>query len=165
MKLLKKILVITFIIALVCIIKTTCFATTAIVNTDTLKLRKEASTDCEVLELLSQNQELEVIEQSGDWYKIKYKQMVGYVHKDYIKVKLDDIYPPVKLPIIGEKSVFDIIYALTGDEGTVTLIDEEIDFLEDEILTELEEYVYFEGYLGYFSYNKEILEERKEGKF
>lgn len=88
-----------------------------------------------------------------------------WVDKDYIKVKLDDIYPPVKLPIIGEKSVFDIIYALTGDEGTVTLIDEEIDFLEDEILTELEEYVYFEGYLGYFSYNKEILEERKEGKF
>lgn len=91
MKLLKKILVITFIIALVCIIKTTCFATTAIVNTDTLKLRKEASTDCEVLELLSQNQELEVIEQSGDWYKIKYKQMVGYVHKDYIKVKEETV--------------------------------------------------------------------------
>lgn len=91
MKLLKKILAITFIIALVCIIKTTCFATTAIVNTDTLKLRKEASTDCEVLELLSQNQELEVIEQSGDWYKVKHNQIAGYVHKDYIKVKEETV--------------------------------------------------------------------------
>ena len=87
MKLLNKIALCVFIIFLICLIKTTCFATTAIVNTDTLKLRKEASTDSIVLELLSQDEEIEVIEESGDWYKVEYNKIIGFVHKDYIKMK------------------------------------------------------------------------------
>ena len=74
-------------ISLIC--STTCMATTAIVNTDTLKLRKEASTDSTVLELLNQGEKLEVIEESGDWYKVKVNKMTGFVHKDYIKVDED----------------------------------------------------------------------------
>ena len=74
-------------ISLIC--STTCMATTAIVNTDTLKLRKEASTDSTVLELLNQGEKLEIIEESGDWYKVKVNKMTGFVHKDYIKVNED----------------------------------------------------------------------------
>ena len=74
-------------ISLIC--STTCMATTAIVNTDTLKLRKEASTDSIVLELLNQGEKLEIIEESGDWYKVKVNKMTGFVHKDYIKVNED----------------------------------------------------------------------------
>ena len=74
-------------ISLIC--STTCMATTAIVNTDTLKLRKEASTDSTVLELLNQGEKLEIIEESGDWYKVKVNKMTGFVHKDYIKVDED----------------------------------------------------------------------------
>ena len=74
-------------ISLIC--STTCMATTAIVNTDTLKLRKEASTDSTVLELLNQGEKLEIIEESGDWYKVKVNKMKGFVHKDYIKVDED----------------------------------------------------------------------------
>lgn len=62
-------------------------AQTAIVSTDTLKLRKEASTDSTVLELLNEGQKLEVIEQSGDWVKVKVNKMTGFVHKDYIKME------------------------------------------------------------------------------
>ena len=62
-------------------------ATTAIVNTDTLNLRKEASTDSTVLELLNFGEKLEVIEQSGDWVKIRTKGITGYVHKDYVKIE------------------------------------------------------------------------------
>ena len=60
--------------------------TTGIVNTDTLKLRKEASTESAVLELLNLNQEIEVLKQDGDWYQIIYKVIKGYVHKDYVTV-------------------------------------------------------------------------------
>lgn len=60
--------------------------TTGIVNTDTLKLRKEASTESAVLELLNLNQEIEVLKQEGDWYQIIYKGIKGYVHKDYVTV-------------------------------------------------------------------------------
>lgn len=62
-------------------------AQTATVNTDTLKLRKEASTDSTVLELLNQGQKLEVLEQAGDWAKVKVNKMTGYVHMDYIKLQ------------------------------------------------------------------------------
>lgn len=62
-------------------------AKTATVNTDTLKLRKEASTDSTVLELLNQGQKLEVLEQSGDWAKVRVNNMTGYVHTDYIKIQ------------------------------------------------------------------------------
>lgn len=69
------------------VITSNSLATTAIVNTDTLKLRKEASTDSTVLELLNQNQQIEVIKQEGDWYQVKYDGITGYVHKDYIQIK------------------------------------------------------------------------------
>lgn len=69
------------------IIGTKSMATTAIVNTDTLKLRKEASTDSTVLELLNKGQKLDVIEQSGDWVKVKISGMTGFVHKDYVKIE------------------------------------------------------------------------------
>lgn len=62
-------------------------AQTATVNTDTLKLRKEASTDSAVLELLNQGQKLEILEQSGNWAKVKVNGMTGYVHTDYIKMQ------------------------------------------------------------------------------
>lgn len=79
--------IITLLISLIC--STTCMATTAIVNTDTLKLRKEASTSSTVLDLLNQGEKLEIIEETGDWYKVKVNKMTGFVHKDYIKVNED----------------------------------------------------------------------------
>ncbi len=68
-------------------VTTESMATTAIVNTDTLNLRKEASTDSTILELLNFGEKLEVIEQSGDWVKIKIRGITGYVHKDYVKIE------------------------------------------------------------------------------
>lgn len=62
-------------------------AQSAIVSTDTLKLRKEASTNSTVLDLLNEGQKLEVIQQSGDWVKVKVNKMTGFVHKDYIKME------------------------------------------------------------------------------
>ena len=61
-------------------------AKTATVDTDTLKLRKEASTDSTVLELLNQGEKLDVIEVDGDWVKVKAKGMTGYVSKEYVKL-------------------------------------------------------------------------------
>lgn len=84
----KKQIVISIVFILISIFWTSvCMAKTAIVNTDTLKLRKEASTDSTVLELLNQNQKLEVLEESGDWVKVKVSGITGFVHKDYIKME------------------------------------------------------------------------------
>ena len=88
MKLYKQIVIGIFTILFSLLFTTICIATTsAIVNTDTLKLRKEGSTESTVLELLNNGQKLEVIEQSGDWYKVKVNNITGFVHKDYIKIQ------------------------------------------------------------------------------
>lgn len=66
---------------------TTVFATTGTVTTNDLRLRKDKSTSSEILELLDENTEVEIISEDGDWCKIKSGNKVGYVSKQYIKVK------------------------------------------------------------------------------
>ena len=63
-------------------------ATTQGIITDfSVRLRKEASTNSDIITLLSQDVKVEVLEQSGDWYKIKFEENTGYVYKDYIKLQ------------------------------------------------------------------------------
>ena len=86
MKSKKEIIVGIILAVLIILVSNKSMATTATVNTDTLKLRKEASTDSDVLSLLNLGEKLEVIEKVGDWYKVKVNNKTGYVSKDYIKV-------------------------------------------------------------------------------
>ena len=83
----QVILVVAIILFTIFIGTSTAMATTAVVDTDTLKLRKEASTDSTVIELLNIGEKLEVIEQTGNWVKVKVKGMTGFVHKDYVKIE------------------------------------------------------------------------------
>ncbi len=88
MKLLKNVLkILALIIALLVINSSSISAKTLTVNTDTLKLRKEATTESTILELLNYGEKLQYIEDAGDWYKVKIRGITGYVHKDYVKVK------------------------------------------------------------------------------
>lgn len=97
MKLLKNVLIVlTIVIAFLLITNSVTFAKTVTVNTDTLKLRKEASTDSTTLELLNNGDKLEYIEETGDWYKVKVKGITGYVHKDYVKVEQTEETPVEK---------------------------------------------------------------------
>lgn len=61
-------------------------ANTGKVSVDTANLRETADENAKILELLSMNQEVEVIEKTGDWYKVKTKGMTGYLRKDLITV-------------------------------------------------------------------------------
>lgn len=93
MKLLKKIICIIIVAFASLMIYTTSVkaATTLKVTADTLNLRQKASTSSDILTLLSKGNELELIEEDGDWYKVKYKTYTGYVSKEYAeKVETDD---------------------------------------------------------------------------
>lgn len=58
----------------------------ATVNTTTLMVRQEASTDSEVLALVGDSQNLQVVEDQGDWVKVAVdSDVVGYVSKDYVE--------------------------------------------------------------------------------
>ena len=63
------------------------FAATGVVNTETVKLREKANTDSKTLTLISQDEKVEIVEKSGDWYKVKYDGTTGYVYAKYIDSK------------------------------------------------------------------------------
>lgn len=56
------------------------------ITTKEVRLRKTADQTATVLELINTNEQVEILEKSGDWYKVKYNKITGYVHSDYIKV-------------------------------------------------------------------------------
>lgn len=83
----KKIKILSLILFFIIIINTKVLATTqGVITGDTVKLRSGAGLDYKLVTLLSVNDKVEVLEKSGDWYKVTYKEKTGYVFKDYIKV-------------------------------------------------------------------------------
>ena len=78
---------ITFIFLLNCliIIGTTCFAATGIVNAPNgLVLRKEAAKGADPITTVSDKANVEILEQNGEWYKVKYNGNEGYLFAEYV---------------------------------------------------------------------------------
>lgn len=71
---------------IILILSTKAYATNGKVNQETLRMRKEASIDSGIVTLISLNEEVEVLSEEGEWYKIKYKTYTGYVKKDMLDV-------------------------------------------------------------------------------
>lgn len=53
--------------------------------TETARLRETPNTDSKVLELASYGEEIEILEEIEEWYKVKYKKITGYIRKDLIE--------------------------------------------------------------------------------
>ena len=56
------------------------------VNTASLRLRSDATTNSKILDTAPKSDCVVVIGQSGDWYKVNYNLQEGYMHKDYVDV-------------------------------------------------------------------------------
>lgn len=56
------------------------------VQTETLRVRKKASTDSKIVTLVSEDDKLKVKKQTNDWAKVKVDGQTGYVSQDYAKV-------------------------------------------------------------------------------
>lgn len=91
----KKRIIISLLLAIfICCSAVYTFATTGIVNTDTLRLREKASTDSDsdIIALLSVDDEVEIISRTDNgWYKVKYNEYEGYVKEEYLNVKEETI--------------------------------------------------------------------------
>ena len=72
---------------IISIISTKVYATTGKINQETIRMRKEASTDSNILTLISLNEEVEILSEENEWYKIKYKTYTGYIRKDMLDVQ------------------------------------------------------------------------------
>ena len=90
----KKSIVISLLTA-ACIIGTALcsFAATGIVTTDTLRVRKDASTNASIIALLSINDKVEILEEKNGWYKVIAGDKEGYVSANYINV-LEEVNAP-----------------------------------------------------------------------
>ena len=87
MKNFKRLTILSIVLLLSIIYSSTVHATDkAKVTSETVRIRKEASTTSPVLELVSLNEELEILEQEGDWYKVKYNKITGYIKSDLVEV-------------------------------------------------------------------------------
>lgn len=87
MKLLNKLkiaLLIAFFIIIFSNLKA--FAVTGIVTEITVNMRKEPSTSSKRLMYVTQDYKVDVLEKVGDWYKIKYNGVTGYVYAKYVDV-------------------------------------------------------------------------------
>lgn len=62
------------------------FAITSGTANKDAKLRKTTSNDSIVLEIIPKKDEVEILEEDGDWYKVNYKKIKGYVQKEFIDV-------------------------------------------------------------------------------
>lgn len=62
-------------------------ADTGKVTVETAKLREKASTDSQVLDLVSKDEKVDILSEDNDWYKVKYKTTTGYIRKDLIQVE------------------------------------------------------------------------------
>ena len=67
-------------------INTSLAANTAKVTVDTANLRETTQTDSKILDLINKGESVEVLETKGEWYKVKYKNITGYLRKDLVQL-------------------------------------------------------------------------------
>ena len=86
-QIIKKILIITILYIGLILISTNVYAKTGKTTNETTRLRREASTTSDTVVLISQNTDVEVIGEEGDWYKVTYSGNTGYIRKDMLTVE------------------------------------------------------------------------------
>lgn len=85
----KNKIVILFLIvfSVLAVFTTVCFAeTTGKITGITVRLREKPSTEAKIITSLDKDNKVTVLEKSGEWYKVSYKENTGYVFGEYIEV-------------------------------------------------------------------------------
>lgn len=59
-------------------------ANTGTINVDVANVRETADASSKILEQIPLNQEVELVEEQGDWYKISHNGITGYLKKDLV---------------------------------------------------------------------------------
>ena len=65
--------------------------TGTIQNSDYLNLRESATASSKLLTKMPGDAEFEILLEESGWYKVKYNEYVGYVNKEYVKIKEEKI--------------------------------------------------------------------------
>lgn len=63
------------------------FATTATVNATAVRIREKASIDANIVTNIYKEDEVEILEENGEWYKVKYGEKEGYAKAEFFSKK------------------------------------------------------------------------------
>lgn len=95
----------------------------AVSSDNGLNVRAEAKLKSKIISVLQPNSVVELLEESGDWYKIKIGSIFGYIHKEFVKLDSE-----------GEDTAA-AANSLSGDSSK-TGVTEESKTIEGTVLTE-----------------------------
>lgn len=70
--------------------ESTSVSKTGKVNVETAKVRKEPDKSSGLVDLLDENDIVTVLEENGEWYKIRHSEIEGYISKKLITIVSDD---------------------------------------------------------------------------
>lgn len=62
-------------------------AVTATVNATAVRIREKASTDANIITNIYKEDEVEILEENGEWYKVKYGEKEGYAKAEFFTKK------------------------------------------------------------------------------
>lgn len=85
MRNLKRIILVIIIVTYFLI--SNCLAKTGTVNAQAARLRKESNTSSVIITNIYKGEAVEILEESGDWYKVKYQSNTGYIKKEFVTEK------------------------------------------------------------------------------
>ena len=88
---LKKMLCMAIFIIMMLICHISLALTQGTIAVETANLRETASSSAKILELASKGEQVEILSEEGDWYKVKYKNITGYLRSDLVKVKEETV--------------------------------------------------------------------------
>ena len=80
----KKIIIIFIMILSVFCVKA--FANTGKINVSATRLRKENNTTSEIITKIYENEQVEILEELGEWVKVKYQKYTGYIKKEFVNI-------------------------------------------------------------------------------
>ena len=72
------------------------------VTADTLNVRESASKSAKIIARIAKDQEVEILEDNGEWLKIKYRNYTGFVSSDFIKKNSTEEKPVANTTPVNE---------------------------------------------------------------
>lgn len=82
------------VIFMILTINYTSFAVTATVNVTAVRIRESASTEANIVTNIYQEDEVEILEENGEWYKVKYGEKIGYAKAEFFTKKAEEPQNP-----------------------------------------------------------------------
>lgn len=89
-KVTRLLLIIALIVTAVFFINKSFAVNNAKVNVETANLRETADSNAKILEQLSLNDSIEILEKKDGWYKVKAKGITGYLREDLVKEEKEE---------------------------------------------------------------------------